>query len=50
MPYMVRMAHLIETVPSSFIWGIVIALILADSIGNEQNEYKIGIPIAGKVQ
>ena len=25
MPFMVRMAHLVETAPSSFIWGIIIA-------------------------
>jgi hypothetical protein len=49
MPYMVRMAHLIETAPSSFIWGFIIARVLGEFIGNEQNESARNIPLTEKV-
>jgi hypothetical protein len=46
MPFMVRMAHLIETAPSSFIWGLIIAWSFREFEIREatQPESKIHVP------
>jgi len=45
---MVRMAHIIETAPSDFIWGFIIAWCFGKLILSEPNESDLKIPSPGK--
>jgi len=45
---MVRMAHLIETAPSNFIWGFIIAWCFGKLISSEPNESDLKIPSPSK--
>jgi len=45
---MVRMAHIIETAPSNFIWGFIIAWCFGKLISSEPNESDLKIPSPSK--
>jgi len=49
MPFMVRMAHLIETAPSSFIWGLIIVWFFWKFTTYKENKSDLKIPSREKV-